>query len=79
MFDLFNNALMNFYVYYIRWPMILFKAQVFFYANTFIAYNSIKAMNLSQDGILVIELQKYRLLIQVSQLYELEKFYQLFI
>ncbi|BBI92430.1 putative conserved inner membrane protein [Serratia symbiotica str. Tucson] len=76
---LISLALMTFYISYIRWPKILFKAQGFFYANTFIAYNRIKAMNLSQDGVLVIELQQRRLLIQVAQLDGLKKIHQLFI
>ncbi|MBF1994211.1 DUF986 domain-containing protein [Serratia symbiotica] len=76
---LISLALMTFYISYIRWPKILFKAQGFFYANTFIAYNRIKAMNLSQDGVLVIELQQRRLLIQVAQLDDLKKIHQFFI
>ncbi|NIG88285.1 DUF986 family protein [Serratia symbiotica] len=70
---LISLALMTFYISYIRWPKIFFKAQGFFYANTFIAYNRIKTMNLSQDGVLVIELQQRRLLIQVAQLDDLKK------
>lgn len=76
---LISLALMTFYISYIRWPNILFKAQGFFYANTFIVYNRIKAMNLSQDGVLVIELQQRRLLIQVAQLDGLKKIHQFLI
>ncbi|MNV96677.1 hypothetical protein D3C71_1917080 [compost metagenome] len=58
---------------------MLFKAQGFFYANAFIEYNRIKAMNLSEDGILVIDLERRRLLIQVTQLDDLEKIYHFFV
>ncbi len=36
-------------------------------------------MNLSEDGILVIDLEQRRLLIQVKQLDDLEKIYNFFI
>lgn len=76
---LISLALITFYISCVRWPKILFKAQSFSYANTFIAYNRIKAINLSQDGVLVIELQQRRLLIQIAQLDDLKKIHQFFI
>lgn len=36
-------------------------------------------MNLSEDGVLVIELEKRRLLIQVAQLDDLERIYKFMI
>lgn len=72
-------ALIAFYISYIRWPKLLFKNAGFFYANAFIEYNRIKSMNLSEDGILVIELEQRRLLIQVNQLDDLEKIYNFFL
>ncbi|CNE59013.1 DUF986 domain-containing protein [Yersinia mollaretii] len=72
-------ALIAVYISYIRWPKLLFKNTGFFYANAFIEYNRIKSMNLSEDGILVIELEQRKLLIQVSQLDDLEKIYNFFI
>ncbi|WP_145509381.1 DUF986 family protein, partial [Yersinia rochesterensis] len=72
-------ALIAFYISYIRWPKLLFKNTGFFYANAFIEYNRIKSMNLSEDGILVIELEQRRLLIQVNQLDDLEKIYNFFL
>lgn len=72
-------ALVAIYLAYIRWPTLLFKAQGFFYANAFIAYSRIKAMNLTEDGILVIALEQRRLLIQVAQLDDLQKIYDFFV
>lgn len=72
-------ALVAIYLAYIRWPTLLFKTQGFFYANAFIAYSRIKAMNLTEDGILVIALEQRRLLIQVTQLDDLQKIYDFFI
>ncbi|QUY46390.1 DUF986 domain-containing protein [Serratia plymuthica] len=76
---LISLALIAVYISYIRWPKMLFKTQGFFYANTFIEYKRIKAMNLSEDGILVIDLEQRRLLIQVTQLDDLERIYHFFV
>ncbi|AHG22132.1 hypothetical protein Z042_22765 [Chania multitudinisentens RB-25] len=76
---LISLALIAVYIAYIRWPKMLFKSQGFFYANTFIKYQRIKAMNLSEDGILVIDLEQRRLLIQVTQLDDLDKIYHFFV
>ncbi|KFK91818.1 MULTISPECIES: DUF986 family protein [unclassified Serratia (in: enterobacteria)] len=76
---LISLALIAVYMAYIRWPKMLFKPQGFFYANAFIEYPRIKAMNLSEDGILVIDLEQRRLLIQVTQLDDLEKIYHFFV
>ncbi|ATA24099.1 hypothetical protein BIY26_01500 [Brenneria goodwinii] len=73
---LLSLAFMAIYLAYIRRPKLLFKSTGFFYANIFILYNRIKNMNLSEDGILVIDLEKRRLLIQVNQLDDLEKIYK---
>ncbi|WP_409307717.1 DUF986 family protein [Pectobacterium sp. B1J-3] len=72
-------AFMAFYLAYIRRPKLLFKSTGFFYANIFIYYNRIKGMNLSEDGVLVIDLEKRRLLIHVSQIDDLEKIYHFMI
>ncbi|WJY13176.1 DUF986 family protein [Pectobacteriaceae bacterium CE90] len=72
-------ALVAIYIAYIRHPKLLFKSQGFFYANIFIAYRRIKNINLSEDGILVIELEQRRLLINVQQLDDLEKIYNFMI
>ncbi|PWC20719.1 hypothetical protein DDT52_08380 [Brenneria roseae subsp. roseae] len=72
-------AFMAFYLAYIRRPKLLFKLTGFFYANIFIAYNRIQSMNLSEDGVLVIDLERRRLLIHVSQIDDLERIYNFMI
>lgn len=69
-------TLMAIYLAYIRRPKLLFKQQGFFYGNVFINYRRIKAMNLSEDGYLVVDLEKRRLLIQVNRFEDLERIYQ---
>ncbi|MCA6999015.1 DUF986 family protein [Dickeya solani] len=76
---LFSLILMAIYLTMIRYPKLLFKDQGFFYANTYISYHRIKNMNLSEDGILVIDLEKRRLLIAVMELDDLEKIYKFMI
>jgi uncharacterized membrane protein YobD (UPF0266 family) len=68
-------ALIAFYISFIRWPKMLFKPAGFYYANAFITYDRIKSMNLSEDGVLVIELEQRKLLIRVSQLDDLQNIY----
>jgi len=70
-------ALIAFYISFIRWPKLLFKETGFFYANAFITYDRIKAMNLSEDGVLVIELEQRKLLIRVNNMDDLENIYNL--
>ncbi|MCA6954343.1 DUF986 family protein [Pectobacterium polaris] len=76
---LISLAFMACYLAYIRRPKLVFKSTGFFYANIFIPYTRIKNMNLSEDGVLVIELEKRRLLIQVAQLDDLEIIYKFMI
>jgi len=68
-------AFLSVYLFWIRLPKLLFKPEGFYYANIFIDYRRIKAMNLSEDGILVIELENRRLLIHVRKLDDLESIY----
>ncbi|MGE9549972.1 DUF986 family protein [Erwinia amylovora] len=72
-------AFVSLYLFWIRLPKILFKPEGFYYANIFISYSRIKSMNLSEDGILVIELENRRLLIHVRKLDDLESIYQFMI
>lgn len=72
-------ALMGFYIFWIRVPKILFKQDGFFFANVWIEYNRIKAMNLSEDGVLVMQLEQRRLLIRVRNIDDLEKIYKLLV
>lgn len=72
-------ALMGFYIFWIRVPKILFKQGGFFFANVWIEYNRIKEMNLSEDGVLVMQLEHRRLLIRVRNIDDLEKIYKLLV
>lgn len=72
-------ALMGFYIFWIRAPRIIFKQQGFFFANVWIEYNRIKEMNLSEDGVLVMQLEQRHLLIRVRNIDDLEKIYQLLV
>lgn len=63
----------------IRTPRIIFKQRGFFFANVWIEYNRIKEMNLSEDGVLVMQLEQRRLLIRVRNIDDLEKIYKLLI
>jgi len=72
-------ALMAIYLFWIRVPKILFKKSGFFFANVWIEYNRIKEMNLSEDGVLVMQLEQRRLLIRVRNIDDLEKIYKLLV
>ncbi|MEA6284110.1 DUF986 family protein, partial [Salmonella enterica subsp. enterica serovar Muenster] len=48
-------------------------------ANVWIEHNRIKEMNLSEDGVLVMQLEQRRLLIRVRNIDDLEKIYKLLI
>ncbi len=69
-------ALIAFYISFIRLPKMLFKSAGFYYANIFITYDRIKTMNLSEDGILVIQLEQKQLLVRVKQMDDLENIYK---
>ncbi|QKJ87368.1 DUF986 domain-containing protein [Paramixta manurensis] len=68
-------ALIAAWTFWIRRPKLLLKKAGFFYANAWIAWSRIGAMNLSEDGVLVIQLEHRRLLIHVKQLDDLESIY----
>ena len=70
-------ALMAIYLFWIRSPKLIFKKYGFFFANVWIEYNRIKEMNLSEDGVLVMQLEQRRLLIRVKNIDDLEKIYTL--
>ena len=73
MWLLFALALLGIYLFWIRAPKIIFKMRVFFFANAWIEYSRIKEMNLSEDGVLVMQLEQRRLLIRVRNIDDLEK------
>ena len=72
-------ALMGLYLFWIRSPKIIFKQQGFFFANIWIEYKRIKEMNLSEDGVLVMQLEQRRLLIRVRNIDDLERIYKLLV
>lgn len=72
-------ALMAIYLFWICSPKLIFKKQGFFFANVWIEYNRIKEMNLSEDGVLVMQLEQRRLLIRVKNIDDLEKIYTLLV
>ncbi|WP_404462871.1 DUF986 family protein [Providencia rettgeri] len=67
---------MSVYLAFIRTPKLFFKQTGFYFANTFISYDRIKAMNLSEDGILIIGLEQKKIHIQVSHLDDLQGIYE---
>lgn len=69
-------ALMAIYLFWVRVPKIIFKKEGFFFGSVWIEYNRIKEMNLSEDGVLVMQLELRRLLIRVRNIDDLEKIYK---
>lgn len=72
-------ALLAIYISWFRQPKLLFKSEGFFFANVWILYSRIKEMNLSEDGVLVMQLEQRRLLIRVKDIDDLEKIYKLMV
>lgn len=73
------TILMAIYLAFIRKPKLFFKQDGFYFANTFILYNRIKTMNLSEDGILIIGLEQKKINIQVTHLDDLQRIYEFLI
>lgn len=69
-------ALVTIYIFWLQVPTIRFKKQGFFLTGNWTEYNRIKTMNLSEDGVLVMELEKRRLLIRVKNIDDLERIYK---
>lgn len=72
-------AFFSVWMFWIRRPKLLLKPDGFFYANVWIAYSRIQGMNLSEDGVLVMQLEQRRLLIHVCKIDDLEKIYKIMI
>lgn len=70
--------LLSHYLFWIRSPKIIFKTTGFFFANVWIEYSRIQKMNLSEDGVLVMQLEQRRLLIRVKNIDDLERISQIF-
>lgn len=68
-------AFFSVYLFWLRQPKLLFKAEGFFYGPVFIEYQRIQSMNLSEDGVLVIQLEQRPLHVHVSKLDDLESIY----
>ncbi|MEY0231058.1 MULTISPECIES: DUF986 family protein [Providencia] len=73
------TILMSVYLAFIRTPKLFFKQKGFYFANTFILFDRIKTMNLSEDGILIVGLEHKKIHIQVSQLDDLQRIYEFLI
>ncbi|PLR76279.1 hypothetical protein CU633_16410 [Bacillus sp. V3-13] len=61
------------YFVLLRTPKARFKEKGYFYGNFYSNYDRIKNMNLSEDGILVIETNRQRQLLHVADMEDLEK------
>lgn len=70
---------MSVYLAFIRRPKLFFKQKGFYFTNAFISYDRIKTMNLSEDGILIIGLEKKKINIQVTHLDDLQRIYEFLI
>ncbi|MCC8367364.1 DUF986 domain-containing protein [Xenorhabdus sp. PB61.4] len=68
--------LISIYFGYIRSPKLIFKKEGFYYFNRLFYYEKIKAINLSEDGILMIEFEAKKIYISVTKLDDLEKIYK---
>ncbi|MDE8554754.1 hypothetical protein CRM79_03485 [Pantoea agglomerans] len=68
-------SFLAFWLFWLRKPTLLMKNEGLFYTGIWIDYRRIQGMNLSEDGILVIQLEQRRLLIAVQQLDDLERIY----
>lgn len=71
------TLLLAIYLGWLKQPKIRFKSQGLFYAGTWIDYRRISAMNLSEDGILVMKLEQKNLYIRVRNIDDLESIYKL--
>ncbi|MGU3412997.1 DUF986 family protein [Enterobacteriaceae bacterium C34A] len=70
-------ALMGLYLFWIRTPKIIFKQEGFWFSSVWIAYPRIKSIKLSEDGVLVMQLEQRRLLVRVRNIDDLERIYKL--
>lgn len=72
-------TLMAIYLFWLRAPKITFKKRGLIFATGWVNYDQIKEMNLSGDGVLVMQLEQRRLLIRVKNIDDLEKIYKLLV
>ena len=76
---LFGLLLLIIYIFYIRYPKLIFKKDGFFYCNILINYKNIKKIKLSEDGILAIHLKKRSIFIKVVYFEDLKKMVHVFL
>ncbi|MTD39478.1 DUF986 family protein [Erwinia sp. CPCC 100877] len=72
-----GTALLAIYTGWLRTPWLRFKTGGFFYGPLWISYSRVREMNLSEDGVLVVQLEKRRLLIRVRNIDDLEEVYKI--
>jgi len=66
------------YYAFIRSPKIRLKEKGFFYGVIYTAFDAIKNMRLSEDGVLVVETDRRRLLLHFRNVEDLERIYKFF-
>lgn len=71
--------LMAIYLGFLHQPKVVFKAEGFFYNGFWIDYQRVREINLSEDGVLVMQLEHRRLLVRVKNIDDLQKIYQVMI
>jgi uncharacterized membrane protein YobD (UPF0266 family) len=78
-----NNTVMNIvlillilallYNTFIKTPCVRFKSDGFFYGLSYTKYDQVKKMNLSEDGVLVVDTNRRRMLLYARKIEDLEK------
>lgn len=74
-----GTILLALYIGWLRQPLVRFKAHGFFYNSIWIDYQRVRAMNLSQDGVLVMQLEKKPLYLRVKNIDDLTAIYEVMI
>lgn len=69
-------AFVSFYMFWFQKPMLVMKREGFFFSGFWIAYDRVRQWNLSEDGCLILHLEKRCLSLQVVNLDDLEKIYK---
>jgi uncharacterized membrane protein YobD (UPF0266 family) len=64
---------------FIKTPCVRFKSDGFFYGLSYIKYNQVKKVNLSEDGILVIDTNRRRILLYARTIEDLENVLHVFV